>query len=83
MEPEPICVNPKHGDNPQQTAVITVTMEPSAFIKGTVTCKGRAMHLALVLQHSLRLTASGSSQEDTKPATTQSYDICQSIHSFS
>lgn len=73
MEPEPICVNPKHGDNPQQTAVVTVTMEPSAFIEGTVTCKGRATHLALVLQHSLRLTASGSSQ---------SCDICQSTHSF-
>lgn len=79
MEPEPICVNSKHSDSPQQTAVVTVTIERSAFIKGAVTCKGRAgMHLVLELHHNLRLTEgmSNCSQEDTKPATIQSCDIC-------
>jgi hypothetical protein len=31
MEPEPICVNPKHGESPQQTAAVTMTIEQSAF----------------------------------------------------
>lgn len=86
MEPEPICVNPKHGGSPQQTAVVTVTIERSAFIKGTVTCKGRAaMHLVLELQCNLRLTEgmSSCSQEDAKPATIQSRDICWFRHWFS